>query len=136
MAGRQKDGTWGAGRATPAGMRTCAPVRAPTAPAAHGPPALPRLYPTHQGHRNAVLEVHWFQDGETLLSCSADKTVRAWDAEVGSQTKKLAEHSGIVNSCCPLRRGPKLFVSGGDDSAVKVSWGRGRGSGPYWIRTQ
>lgn len=30
------------------------------------------------GHKNAVLEVHWTPDGERLVSCSPDKTVRRW----------------------------------------------------------
>jgi WD40 repeat protein len=78
-------------------------------------------YMMMRGHKNAVTEVHWFADGERLLSCSADKTVRCWDAEAGVQIKRLTEHKGIVNSCCPLQRGPQLFVSGGDDSSVKVT---------------
>ncbi|GLC34680.1 hypothetical protein PLESTB_001235500 [Pleodorina starrii] len=77
-------------------------------------------YMVLKGHRNAVLEVHWFTDGEALLSCSADKTTRCWDAESGLQIKKLGEHTGIVNSCCPLRRGAKIFVTGGDDGNAKV----------------
>lgn len=36
------------------------------------------------------------------------------------QVKRLSEHTAIVNSCCPLQRGPPLFVSGGDDCKVKV----------------
>lgn len=75
---------------------------------------------TLQGHKNAVTEVHWFQDGETLLTCSADKTVRAWNIEEGSQVKKLSEHSSFVNSVCPLRRGAQMFVSGSDDGGIKV----------------
>mgnify|MGYP006282883381 CR=1 FL=1 len=73
-----------------------------------------------QGHKNAVLEVHWFQDGETIVTCSADKTVRAWNCEEGSQVKKLSEHQAVVNSVCPLRRGPQLFASGADDGVIKV----------------
>lgn len=73
-----------------------------------------------KGHKNAILEVHWFTSGEKIISCSADKTVRGWDAETGVQIKKLSEHTGIVNTCCPLRRGPNLFVSGADDSTVKL----------------
>jgi WD40 repeat protein len=41
-----------------------------------------------QGHKNAVLEVHWLPSGEQVMSCSADRTVRVWDASVGSQIKK------------------------------------------------
>ncbi|GFR43186.1 hypothetical protein Agub_g4178 [Astrephomene gubernaculifera] len=77
-------------------------------------------YMVIKGHRNAVLEVHWFTDGEALLSCSADKTARCWDTETGQQIKKLGEHTGIVNSCCPLRRGAKMFVTGSDDNTVKL----------------
>lgn len=72
------------------------------------------------GHKNAVLEVAWFTDGEKLLSCSADKTVRAWDAVVGKQIKKLNEHDNFVNGVAPLRRGGPLFVTGSDDATVKV----------------
>lgn len=49
------------------------------------------------GHKNAVLEVHWFSNGETLLSCSADKSVRCWDAEAGVQ---VSSHAAGV---CPVR---------------------------------
>ena len=72
------------------------------------------------GHRNAVLEVQWSADGQQLLSCSADKTVRAWDAETGQQVKKMGEHTGVVNSVCPARRGPPLLVSGSDDGSAKL----------------
>lgn len=73
-----------------------------------------------QGHKNAVLEVQWMPSGERIISCSADKTVRAWDVEAGQQVKKTTEHDNFVNSVCPARRGPPLFVSGADDSTVKV----------------
>lgn len=36
------------------------------------------------------------------------------------QVKKMAEHDNFVNSCCPLRRGPPLLVSGSDDGTAKV----------------
>nr|BCL66245.1 WD-repeat protein 57 [Volvox reticuliferus] len=77
-------------------------------------------YMVLKGHRSAVLEVQWFSDGEALLSCAADKTTRCWDVESGLQIKKLGEHNGIVNSCCPLRRGAKMFVTSADDATVKV----------------
>ena len=73
------------------------------------------------GHKNAVLEVQWTTDGERVLSASPDKSVRAWDAATGEQVKKMAEHDNFVNSCCPLRRGPPLLVSGSDDATAKVS---------------
>ena len=32
----------------------------------------------------------------------------------------MAEHDNFVNSCCPLRRGPPLLVSGSDDGTAKA----------------
>mmetsp|Transcript_15482 Transcript_15482/g.46734 ORF Transcript_15482/g.46734 Transcript_15482/m.46734 type:complete len:289 (+) Transcript_15482:358-1224(+) len=73
-----------------------------------------------KGHKNAVLELHWTSDGERIISASPDKSVRAWDAATGLQVKKMAEHDMFVNTCCPLRRGPPLLVSGSDDGTAKV----------------
>lgn len=72
------------------------------------------------GHKNAVLEMHWTPDGDHLITCSPDKTVRAWDAESGQQIKKMAEHSSYVNACAPAPRGPPLVVSGSDDGTAKL----------------
>ncbi|GFH16134.1 WD40 repeat-like protein [Haematococcus lacustris] len=77
-------------------------------------------YSVLKGHKNAVLEVHWMPNGEQLVSCSADKTVRAWDAHTGQQIKNIKEHGAVVNSVCPLRRGPPLLATGSDDCSAKV----------------
>ncbi|KAG1666813.1 hypothetical protein FOA52_011654 [Chlamydomonas sp. UWO 241] len=77
-------------------------------------------YMVMKGHKNAVLEVQWTTDGDRLVSCSADKTARAWDAHTGLQIKKCTEHDNHVNSVCPIRRGPPLFVTGSDDASIKV----------------
>lgn len=70
--------------------------------------------------RLLLLQVQWFPNGEQLVTSSADKSVRCWDAEAGMQIKRLSEHISIVNSINPLQRGPALFVSGGDDAKIKV----------------
>jgi Prp8 binding protein len=72
-----------------------------------------------KGHKNAVLEAHWAPDGERLVSCSADKTARVWDSATGQEVKRM-QHKDIVNSCCPLRRGPPLVVTGSDDCASRL----------------
>uniref|UniRef100_A0A7S1SP09 Anaphase-promoting complex subunit 4 WD40 domain-containing protein n=1 Tax=Tetraselmis chuii TaxID=63592 RepID=A0A7S1SP09_9CHLO len=73
-----------------------------------------------KGHKNAILELHWTPDGERLLTASPDKSVRAWDAQTGLQVKKMSEHENFVNSCCPLKRGPPLLVTGSDDGTAKL----------------
>lgn len=73
-----------------------------------------------RGHKNAVLQLKWFPSGEHLLTASADKSVRVWDADTGAQVKRLGEHSAVVNSACPMHRGPGLFVSGSDDGSAKL----------------
>ena len=40
--------------------------------------------------------------------------------EADMQVKKMSEHDNFVNSCCPLKRGPPLLVSGSDDATAKV----------------
>jgi Prp8 binding protein len=73
------------------------------------------------GSKNAVLELHWNYDGSQIVSCSADKMVSVWDAEMGQRVKKLSGHTGVVNSCCNVRRGPPILVSGSDDGTIKVT---------------
>eukprot|EP01105_Mastigella_eilhardi_P026190 TRINITY_DN7431_c0_g1_i1.p1 TRINITY_DN7431_c0_g1~~TRINITY_DN7431_c0_g1_i1.p1 ORF type:complete len:342 (+),score=83.25 TRINITY_DN7431_c0_g1_i1:86-1027(+) len=77
-------------------------------------------YMVIKGHTNAVLEVQWMPDGIRLLSCSADKTVHVYDASNGQRLKKCHGHNSYVNSCCPSRRHPDVFVSGSDDTTAKV----------------
>lgn len=73
-----------------------------------------------QGHKNAVLELHWSSDCERIVSASPDKTVRAWDIARGVQIKKMGEHDDVVNSCHLLPKGAPLLVSGSEDACIKV----------------
>jgi Prp8 binding protein len=82
-------------------------------------------YALMRGHRNAVLEVAWFSDGERLASAGADGSVRLWDAPSGSQVRRLARGvRGAVNCCAP--HGAQLLAAGGDDGLVRVWDGRQR----------
>ena len=73
-----------------------------------------------RGHKSAVLELHWCPDGDRIVTASPDKTARLWDVSYGIQTKKMAEHTDVVNSCHPLRRGAPLVVTGSEDSSIRV----------------
>lgn len=99
---------------------------------------------TLKGHKNSVQEVQFSTDSETIYSASADSTVMVWDSETGQRIKKVSAmqgdgdtrralaqeysrlchqvvgHDSFVNSVCPARRGPPLFVSGSDDGTTKL----------------
>jgi Prp8 binding protein len=76
-------------------------------------------YNVLNGHKNGVLEVKW-SSSSSLVSCSADKTVAIWDAIKGVRTRKLTDHSGIVNSCSIARDTPNIFASGSDDCTAII----------------
>ncbi len=78
--------------------------------------------PHHIGHKNAVLEVQWSAQGDQIYSVSADRTIRVWDAETGQQIWSEKGHESFINSCCPVRRGAPLLVSGSDDGTSKVCY--------------
>ncbi|AFZ80966.1 U5 small nuclear ribonucleoprotein subunit, putative [Theileria equi strain WA] len=75
-----------------------------------------------EGHKNAVLELHWDATGGLLYSCSADHTAAIWDVEYRKRIKNLNGHSEIVNSCYPARKvvGSNMIVTGSDDGTVKI----------------
>ena len=72
------------------------------------------------GHKNVVLDLEWNRSGSKIVSCSADKTVGVFDANVGKRTKKYAEHKAVVNSINLSRGEASLVVSGSDDALAKV----------------
>lgn len=74
------------------------------------------------GHKNAVLDVKWFNNGSShIVSASADKTVGLWDANKGVRLRKLTDHSAIVNCCAIAKSNITTFASGSDDCTA-VSW--------------
>lgn len=72
------------------------------------------------GHSGAVMELNFSTDGSSLFTCSTDKNVRVWDMETGTCLRRFKGHASFVNSCHPVRRGPQLVCSGGDDGTVRV----------------
>ena len=76
--------------------------------------ALPLL-----GHTDQVGCVAISPDGKRIVSGSADRTVKVWDAETGQELLSLKGHAGLVSSVAISPDG-KRIVSGSADKTVKV----------------
>jgi len=77
-------------------------------------------YNVFRGHKNAILDLHYATDGQTLYSASADKTCIIWDIKANGIKRRFREHTAIINTCHPARRGPEILATGSDDTTVKV----------------
>ena len=92
-----------------------------SAPPARSVPARDQNFMMCRGHKNAILDLRWTADGDDLVTCSPDSTLRLWDAATGAQTKTMKGHAGFVNACDVSRRaGDVLVVSGSDDRTWKL----------------
>lgn len=76
-------------------------------------------YAAISGHKGAILDLHFSFDGETMFTCSTDKSIIMWDNRTGARLKKLKGHSSIVNSIHPSRRS-QLLCSASDDCTIKL----------------
>ena len=72
------------------------------------------------GHKNAVLSLSYTDDGEGLVSCSPDLSVRVWDTMTGEQVASLREHTGVINCVAATPQGHVLVASASDDGTVKL----------------
>ena len=54
--------------------------------------------PKIEGHLGQILQVCFSLDGKTLVSCSADKTIKIWESENLNEINTLNGHSDWVNS--------------------------------------
>ncbi|KAL5493415.1 hypothetical protein EMCRGX_G014595 [Ephydatia muelleri] len=77
-------------------------------------------YAVLKGHSGPILELQYSADGTTLFSASVDKSSAMWDCEVGVRLKRFRGHTSFVNTCCPMKRGEQLLVTGSDDGTVKL----------------
>ena len=90
------------------------------APSLTVPPTAKQNYMMMQGHKNSVLELHWTADGDNILTCLPDKTLRLWDATTGESVKCMKGHQSFVNACSTAPKGKPLCVSGSDDGTAKL----------------
>lgn len=81
---------------------------------------------TKPGHTNPVLDCVFSPDGSRILSASADRTLRVWDAASGAELLVLQGHGGRV-MCCAFSPDGNRLVSGSADKTVRL-WDAGSGA--------
>ncbi len=77
------------------------------------------IFRSFPGHSHWVLAVSISPDGKTLVSGSADKTIKVWSLETGKLIHTLNGHSSWVNTVAITPDG-KTIVSGSADKTIKI----------------
>ncbi len=70
-------------------------------------------------HGGPIYGVAISNDGRLAVSCSADQTVRVWDATTGRQTSQLNGHSGAVHAIA-ISQDETFAVSSGADGTLRL----------------
>ncbi|KAJ1559852.1 hypothetical protein HK405_009108, partial [Cladochytrium tenue] len=79
-----------------------------------------------EGHTHQVTSVAVSPDGQWIISGSADRTTRVWDASSGAQQFVLQGHTAVVNTVA-FSPDSQRIVSGSGDGTVRV-WDTATGS--------
>jgi WD40 repeat protein len=76
-------------------------------------------YKTLSGHLSFVNQVIFSHDGKTLISASADRTIKVWNLQTGALVKTLVGHESYVNTIVTTNDG-RVLISGGADHTIRV----------------
>ncbi len=87
-----------------------------------------RQYPLNQrqakceltGHQGRVTALAFQRNGQILVSCSWDQTVRYWDLSQEREIAKLALNIGVLNTLTLAPDGTRVAVGGSDGSLVVI----------------
>jgi len=77
------------------------------------------LLQTLTGHSDGVRSIVASSDGNTIFSCSNDKSIKIWDLKSGKLLQTLTGHSASLSSIAVSLDGTTI-VSGSDDYTIKV----------------
>ncbi len=76
---------------------------------------------TLRGHSGSIKSVAISRDGQTLVSCSSDETIKIWHLPTGQLTRTLEEDSLDGVSSVAVSPGGQTVVSAGGRDGIKVS---------------
>ena len=80
------------------------------------------------GHKNAILDVTFTNNGEQVITASADYNLGVYDVRTGERRKRFMGHKGIVNAVGVSKDGsPCLAASASDDRTCRLWDTRVRG---------
>jgi COMPASS component SWD3 len=72
-----------------------------------------------RGHKRGVSGVKFSPDGKRIASCSADATIKIWDAETGRLEHTLEGHMAGI-SCIAWSPDSTVLASGSDDKVIRL----------------
>ena len=72
-----------------------------------------------EGHDSLVRSAAFNKEGSLIISASADKTIRVWDAQTGECLRVINGHDSWVRSAAFNEEG-SLIVSASLDKTIKV----------------
>lgn len=77
-------------------------------------------YGSLNGHKSAILDLHWSRDSQVIFSASADMTIASWNAETGERIRRHTGHEEVINCLDVSKRGEEFLVSGSDDCSISI----------------
>jgi COMPASS component SWD3 len=78
-----------------------------------------QLHMTLHGHTRGIASAKFSPDGKTIASCSADSTVKLWNAATGALMHTLEGHLAGINTIS-FSPDSKVLASGSDDKLIRL----------------